>query len=69
MANATIKDLQYSNYLVKKANERQNKITYRSLGKVEDLTVIGFSDASFKTDEKSTVAQFFRIFGAGGIFI
>ena len=57
MANATIKDLQYSNHLIKKANERQNKITYRSLGKVEDLTVIGFSDASFKTDEKSTGGQ------------
>ena len=57
LSDPTIKDLQFANYMVKKAKERQNKMVYRNLGKPEDLRVIGFSDASFNTDKRSTGGQ------------
>jgi predicted metal-binding transcription factor (methanogenesis marker protein 9) len=49
--------LQQANYLVKKAQERQNKIVFSSLGKPEDLMIYEFSDVSYNTDTRSVGGQ------------
>ena len=57
LQDGTIKDLQQANYVVKKAQERQNKIVFSSLGRPEDLMIYGFSDASYNTDTRSIGGQ------------
>ena len=54
VGNVTIKDLKFSNAMVRRAVQRQNKVIYRSVGKPEDLVVYAFSDSSYNMDGKST---------------
>ena len=39
--------------MLKKARERESKVKYSRIGKLEDLVVLGTGDASYKVDDKS----------------
>ena len=52
-SNATIKDLKKINVVIGKIRERPNRVEFARIGKKEDLTLNGLTDASYKTDENS----------------
>ena len=56
---ATISDLRYCNTVLKKVGEKESRICFAKIGKREDLKIIGISDTSYKSDDKSV----------GGVFL
>ena len=60
-SKGTIEDMKFANSVVKKAKSRPSKVVYRNIGKAEDLVVYGFTDAQFKSGQKSTSGQIILI--------
>ena len=48
-----LEDLKFVNDTVRKVRERESIMIFEKIGKLEDLIVYGFSDASFKFGEKA----------------
>merc|ERR1711955_149776 len=53
--SATISDLRNVNKIVEKVKKEENRVVYGRVGDKESLQVIGVVDASYKSDEKSTL--------------
>ena len=57
--SATISNLRYLNNVLKKVCQKKSRICFSKLGKREDLKIIGISNVSYNSDDKSV----------GGIFL
>ena len=51
--SATVADLRNVNKVIEKVKKEKNVVTYKKIGKKEDLQLIGIVDASYKNDTKS----------------
>ena len=56
-SSGKIEDLKYANSIVKKAKSRPSKIVYKNIGNPEDSVIYGFTDANYKSGEKSKSGQ------------
>ena len=54
---AVIKDLREVNRVIKKVREKESKVFFSRLGKIEDLCVMGVSDASYHHDDRSVAGE------------
>ena len=52
-SNATIKDLKKINKVIEKIRAKPCRVEFTKIGKKEDLILLGITDASYKSDEKS----------------
>ena len=59
--DATLEDMKYANHVIKKAKNKNSKVTYKLCSKAESLVVYGLSDASYKAGEKAIGGQFLLI--------
>ena len=51
--NSTLQDLKFVNETVRKVHSRPSVLVFKKIGKLEDLVIHGFSDASYKFGEKA----------------
>ena len=52
-SNATIKDLKKINKVIEKIRAKPCRVNFTKIGNKEDLILLGITDASYKSDEKS----------------
>ena len=52
--DASLKDLQKANKVLKKAQKDQVRLKYQRLGQWKDLRIVTYTDSSFRNDENST---------------
>ena len=66
--HATVADMRKLNKIVKKAREGDSVVTFKRIGKLEDIKIIAMSDASFKSvDEKVRSVEGRVIFLSDGV--
>lgn len=54
---ATIKDLKEINRLLKKVREKESRVLFIKIGKKDELSVIGVSNASYHHDGRSVAGE------------
>ena len=54
---ATIKDLREINRVLKKVREKESRVLFTKIGKKNELSVIGVSDASYHHDDRSVAGK------------
>ena len=52
-----IKDLREVNRVLKKVREKESKVVFTKIGKKEELCIIGVSDASYHSDDRSVAGE------------
>ena len=55
--NATLKDLKNINRIVRKVNEKESKVIFGKISRIDDLCVFGISDASHNQAEHSVAGE------------
>ena len=54
---ATIKDFREINRMLKKIREKESRVLFTTIGKKDELSVIGVSDASYNHDDRSVAGE------------
>ena len=54
---ATLKDLRNANRVLKKVSEKENRVVFGKIAEMEDLCVIGISDASYSQEDNSVAGE------------
>ena len=66
--HATVADMRKLNKIVRKAKEGDSSVTFKRIGKLEDIKIIAMSDASFRSiDEKVRLVEGRVIFLSDGV--